>query len=325
MGGRSRGSHTPQKIVGDQVDRHGFPVLVDEFCLDLATAGYSAETIRVRRLYLAQLAAWLNDRGITRPAEVTRPVLVRYQRHLFHYRKADGKPLSFHTQGAALGPVRTFFAWAVRNDYLASNPASDLERPRRERRLPKAALTIQEAERVLAVPDLDTPTGLRDRAILETFYSTGIRRSELARLELSDLDAERGTLLVRQGKGRKDRLIPIGARALAWIERYLSEVRPDWVVEPDAGILFLTIEGDSMTLRLLTHMAGKMVKASGVSKEGACHLFRHTLATLMLEGGADVRYVQAMLGHSDLATTQIYTHVSRERLRQVFDKFHPRA
>ena len=121
-----RGTHTPQAIPGDPGDRHGFPAVVTEFCTDLAARGYSPATIRARRQALATLAAWLADRGVTRPVEVTRPMLVRYQRHLFHYRKTNGQPLSFRSQNARLLPVRAFFRWAVKNDHLASNPAADL-------------------------------------------------------------------------------------------------------------------------------------------------------------------------------------------------------
>ena len=320
-----RGQHTPQRIPGDPKDAHGFPALVEEFLTDLGTRGYSPATIRARRQCLAQLSAWLADRGVTQPVQVTRPMLVRYQRHLFHYRKPNGEPLSFRSQNAQLLPVRAFFKWAVRNDHVAANPASELELPKVEKRLPKAALTIEEAEAVLAIPDLGTVTGVRDRAMLETFYGTGIRRSELARLNWRDLDIERRTLMVRQGKGRKDRMVPIGERAIAWIERYLTDARPRWAGEPDDGTLFLTVDGTPFSLDRLTQLVRDYVKASGTDKEGACHLFRHTLATLMLEGGADIRYIQAMLGHAELSTTQIYTQVSIRALQAVHAATFPAA
>ena len=161
--------------------------------------------------------------------------------------------------------------------------------------------------------------------MIETFYGTGIRRSELARLNWRDLDIERRTLMVRQGKGRKDRMVPIGERAIAWIERYLTEARPRWAGEPDDGTLFLTVDGTPFSLDRLTQLVRDYVKASGTDKEGACHLFRHTLATLMLEGGADIRYIQAMLGHAELSTTQIYTQVSIRALQAVHAATFPGA
>ena len=145
---------------------------------------------------------------------------------------------------------------------------------------------------------------------------------EVCGLALYDLDAERGTVVVRQGKGRKDRVIPIGARAVAWIERYLAEVRPSLVVEPDAGRCFWR-SGEPLTPDHLTGRVSRYVTAAGLGKRGSCHLFRHTMATLMLEGGADVRFIQQMLGHSSLETTEIYTHVSIRTLKAIHTATHP--
>jgi integrase/recombinase XerD len=320
-----RGSGSRWRFPGDHTDALGFPRLVEGFADWMGSHGYSERTIENRRRNLGYLAQWLEERGVTRPGEVTRAMLERYQRHLYHYRKRDGEPLSFRSQSQRLLPVRAFFKWAARQHLILYNPASELELPKVERRLPRPALTAQEAELVLAVPDLSTPAGVRDRAMLEVLYSTGIRRGELARLVLFDLDRERRTLLVRQGKGRKDRLVPIGERALAWVERYLHEARPTMAHEPDDGTLFVTVDGTAFSLDRLTQLARDYVTASGVPKQGACHLFRHTLATLMLEGGADIRYIQQMLGHADISTTQIYTQVSIRHLQAIHAATHPAA
>lgn len=321
---RRASGRTPPPVPGDRADLAGFPRLVDAFCEDMAARGYSPRTIGNRRAMLGFLAAWLGERGITRPAEVTRPVLESYQRHLFHYRKKNGDPLSFRSQSQRLLAVRAFFKWAARQRHVLHNPASEIELPRAER-LPRPALTAAEAELVLAQPDTADPLGVRDRAILEVFYSTGIRRSELAGLAVTDIDHERATLLVRQGKGKKDRMIPVGERALAWTGRYLAEVRPKLALGDDDGSLFLTAEGEPFSLDRLTQLASRHVKASGVPKAGACHLFRHTMATLMLEGGADIRYIQAMLGHARLDTTQIYAQVSVRALQAIHAATHPAA
>ena len=313
------------RFPGDPTDRFGFPVLVADYAEWMGAHGYSPRTIENRQRTLAHLAVWLDERGITRPVDVTRPMLDRYQRWLFHYRKLNGEPLTFRSQSQRLLPVRAFFKWAARQHHVLHNPASELELPKVERRLPKPALTASEAELVLAQPDLSTPAGVRDRAMLEVLYSTGIRRMELAGLAVFDIDRDRQTLLVRQGKGRKDRLIPIGERALVWIERYHHEVRRRHAREPDNGVLFLTADGNQFSLDRLTQLARRYVLASGVPKQGACHLFRHTLATLMLEGGADLRYVQQMLGHADISTTQIYTHVSIRHLQAIHAATHPAA
>jgi integrase/recombinase XerD len=188
---------------GDRSDLAGFPRLIDEFTEHMGMRSYSDRTIGNRRHMLSFLVAWLAERGITRPADVTRPVLESYQRHLFHYRKANGDPLSFRSQSQRLLAVRAFFKWAARQRHVLHNPASEIELPKAERRLPRPALTAAEAELVLAQPDLSDLLGVRDRAVLEVFYSTGIRRAELAALAITDIDHERRTLLVRQGKGKK--------------------------------------------------------------------------------------------------------------------------
>jgi integrase/recombinase XerD len=320
-----RGERRPKTIAGDPADPAGFPVLVSEFLESMGVRGYSPRTIENHHAALGYLAAWLSERGVGRPAEVTKPMLDGYQRHLFHRRKPDGTPLSFRAQHTRLVPIRAFFRWLARQNRILYNPASELELPKLERRLPRAVLSADEAERVLAVPDVSEPVGLRDRAMLELLYATGIRRSELARLQVVNLDTERLTLTVRQGKGRKDRMIPTGQRAAAWARRYLIDARPRLATEPDDGTLFLTVDGTAFGVDRLTGLVAGYVRRSGIDKPGACHLFRHTMATLMLEGGADIRFIQQMLGHADISTTQIYTHVTRERLRQVYDKFHPRA
>ena len=177
----------------------------------------------------------------------------------------------------------------------------------------------------MLVPHVSDVIGLRDRAILETLYSTGIRRMEVIHLTVWDLDQERGTLMVRQGKGKKDRMVPIGERAVAWLGRYLDEARPKLVMSPDAGVLFLTQEGEELSPNRLTQLVREHVSAAELDKSGACHLFRHTCATLMLEGGADIRYIQELLGHVELSTTQIYTRVSIRKLKAVHTLTHPGA
>ena len=320
-----RGDRSIKTIPGDRSDPLGFAVLVEEFLESLAVRGFAEKTIENHRYNLTYLILWLAERGITRPGEVTKPMLDRYQRAVFHHRKPDGTPLSFRSQVQRLTPIRALFRWLARQNRILYNPASELELPRSEHRLPRAVLSQSEAEQVLAVPDLADPLGLRDRAMLELFYATGVRRSELARLRITDLDVERLVLAVRQGKNRKDRMIPTGERAAAWIARYLADARPRLVVEPDDGILFLTVDGTAFSPDRLTGLVGDYVKRSGVGKPGACHLFRHTMATLMLEGGADIRFIQQMLGHADISTTQIYTQVSLRQLRAIHTATHPGA
>lgn len=232
-------------------------------------------------------------------------------------------PLTFRAQHARLVPVRAFFKWLARQNHLLYNPASELELPRLEHRLPKHVLTTTEVEQVMAQADITEPVGLRDRAILETFYSTGMRRSELMGLAVFDLDRERGTVMIRLGKGKKDRMIPIGDRALQWIDRYQTKVRPELVIGRGNATLFLTQAGEAFTPDRLTQLVREYVEAANTGKHGSCHLLRHTMATLMLENGADIRYIQAMLGHAELSTTQIYTQVSIRKLKEIHSATHP--
>lgn len=284
---------------------------------------YSERTVENREDALRLFIGWAHERGLTRPQEISKPILERYQRHLFLYRKANGEPLSTRSQHVRTTPIRALFKWLARGNHILYNPASDLELPRMEKRLPRHVLNVREVETVLAMPDLATPIGIRDRAMLETFYSTGIRRMELIGLHLADIDADRGTLMVRQGKGRKDRMIPIGERALAWIGKYRDDVRPGFACGQDDGTLFLTTLGEAFVPNRMTQLVRDYVTAAAIGKSGSCHLFRHTMATLMLENGADIRFIQAMLGHAELSTTQIYTQVSIRMLKQIHSATHP--
>ncbi len=318
-----KGQKKVRRPLGDPRELDGMGRMAEEFFTWLLVRNYSERTISNRRHSLGYFIDWCAERGLSKPGEITKPILERYQRHLYHYRKKNGHPLSFRSQHSRLVPVRAYFKWLARQNFILYNPASELELPKLEHRLPKHVLTAGEAEQVLAQCDLEEPLGVRDRAILETFYSTGMRRMELIELTLYSLDVERGTVMVRQGKGKKDRMIPIGERALRWVRKYLDEVRPQLIVEPDGGVLFITSLGEAFCGSRMTQMVRNYVNAAEISKRGSCHLFRHTMATLMLEGGADIRFIQAMLGHVKLDTTQIYTQVSIRKLKEIHTATHP--
>jgi len=297
--------------------------LLEKHLEDLRVRNYSEYTVKNRRVHIGYFLEWCAERGIAEPVEVTRPVLEAYQRHVFHYRKKNGEPLSFTGQHDRLVPLRVWFRWMARHHHILHNPASELELPRLGTRLPKAVLTAAEAERVIAQTDAGDVLGLRDRAILEVLYSTGMRRIELVSLKLWDLDIERATVTIRQGKGKKDRIIPLGDRAAAWVRKYIEQSRPSLVSEPDDNVVFLSSAGEPFSLDYLTEVVRGYVEKAELGKQGACHLFRHTMATLMLEGGADIRFIQAMLGHADLKTTQIYTHVAIRQLQEIHRATHP--
>lgn len=334
----------PSAAAGD------LPRLRDLWLESLLMRGSRPRTLAKLRDELTRFLAWLAARGVLRGAEVSRAVLERYRRHLFYYRQAvNGRPLSLRTQNVRLANLRAWFKWLTRQDHIPANPAAELDLPRLPRALPQNVFTPEEVERVLGMPNLLDPIGLRDRAILEVLYATGLRRMEVARLGVYDLDPVRGVVHVREGKGRHDRIVPVTRRAQGWVDRYLSEARPllaSGVLVPVRGkrrlvrrygnelppgmdrkdVLFLTQYGEPFDIVSLGHMVGRHVKAAGIpGKGGACHLFRHSMATGMLNNGADVRFVQAMLGHQSIETTQIYTHVSVEKLREVYEATHPGA
>jgi integrase/recombinase XerD len=322
-----KGQPSPRRkpVPGDPNDPDGLHVWTVRFLRALEVRNFSICTRTNRKRMIGPFIEWCETRSITRPTEVTKPILEAYQRHLFHRRRPNGKPLGFGTQVQALVSLKRFFSWLTRTNVLLYNPASDIELPRHVRRLPRNVLTAEEAETVLAQPDVREPWGLRDRAILEVLYSTGLRRMEVARLAVFDIVPDHGTLMVREGKYGKDRVVPIGERALAWVEKYMRDARPHILTNPNDPILFVNRWGEEMRSHALTMIATKYVKASGIGRPGSCHMFRHTCATLMLEGGADVRHVQEMLGHASLDSTAVYTHVSIRALREVHRRTHPGA
>jgi len=300
-----------------------FTLAIQDYLAWLRTHGYAKGTVADRSRYLASLATFFAELDIVDPAQVSFAALESYQRHLFHHKKRDGAPLSFRTQAQRIIPVKGFFSWLTSQGRIALDPSIGVVLPKAEHRLPEATLSAQEAESVLVVPDVTSPLGIRDRAILEVLYSSAIRRAELIGLKIWDIDHGRGTLFVRQGKGARDRHVPIGPRALSWTSRYVEVVRPKLSARSDNEVLFLSSSGEPLCADWLSRTVTAYIRAGAPTKHGSCHLFRHTAATLMLEGGADIRYVAEMLGHAKLETTQLYTRVSIGKLQAVHAATHP--
>lgn len=298
--------------------------LLRQFADASAARGLSPATVEVRERGLRRFIAWCVECELT-PEAITLPILERYQRHLHHHRKADGAPLSLAFQQQLLLPLNAFYRWMVRTGQLSANPAADLELPRLPQRLPRHWLSVEEIDQLIRHVEIYGEVGIRDRAIIETLYSTGLRRSELCAMQLDAVDPHAGIVRVREGKGRRDRVIPIGERALAWLTKYRDEVRPAWVIPPDDRRLWLRPDGAALLPRQLTERMKKLINEAGIDKPGACHILRHSMATHMLDGGADVRYLQAMLGHAQLSTTAIYTHVAIGQLKAVHAATHPAA
>ncbi|MGQ5525279.1 site-specific tyrosine recombinase XerC [Chitinimonas sp. PSY-7] len=312
----------PRRQVADPLAHHPMLAYMAAHFDYLRVKGYSEYTVKARHSSLRRFIGWCDERGLMQPADVTKPVLERYQRYLFYYRKADGQPLTHASQVGCLGPLKTWFKWLARENYLLFNPASEIDLPKPSKRLPRALLSVQEVEAILAQAEPNTPYGLRDRALLELLYSTGLRRLEASNLACYDVDLHRRLVMVREGKGRKDRVVPLGQRALAWLDRYLMESRPQ-LLTVDETALFLSDYGEPMTPAHISLKVKKYMEFAGVNKPGSTHLLRHAMATHMLEAGADVRILQALLGHAQLSTTEIYTHVSIEHLKAIHDATHP--
>jgi integrase/recombinase XerD len=306
-------------------DPEGFAALTARYLDYLSVQQFSPATLVTRTASLGYFIAWCNDRSLTRPDQIDTPMAERYQRHLHHHRKADGRPLAIGTQRGQMTAVRMFFRWLVKAGWLRFSPLEAIELPPLPQRLPRSVLSHAEIERVLAQIDTTRVTGLRDRAVVETLYSTAMRRSECLALQVRDIDRQRGLVRITQGKGRKDRMAPIGERALRWIGDYLREARPQLLQRLAEPTLFLSTHGGALHPTTLTARLRRYVVDAGIDKPGSVHVYRHTTATLMLENGADIRHIQALLGHADLSTTQIYTHVAITHLKAVHQRTHPAA
>ena len=251
------------------------------------------------------------------PEKTTAEDLVTYIARL---RSAGRAPASVARRLSAL---RGFYRHLVREHGLAQDPTEHVDTPRPARPLPKT-LSQPVATALVEAPDVSRPTGVRDRALLELLYATGLRASECLALRLEDVNRTAGYVICT-GKGRKQRLVPVGASALAWIETYLRDARPRWTRRRDAGRLFVNPRGGVLSRQTLWTVVRRAATTAGVERRVSPHTLRHSFASHLLEGGADLRSVQAMLGHADIATTQIYTHLPGAALRRMYERSHPRA
>jgi len=316
--------HTWRGKGGQAVPRLDHPLMgyVERYVEWRRMTGSSERTVRSLDQVLKMFIDWCALRTVNQPQELTRAVLETYQRSLFLMRKRNGEPLTIGSQLTRLQGLRGWCAWLSRERVIEHNAAADLVLPRRPHMLPRHVPGVVQIAQLMAQPDLTEITGARDRAILEVLYSTGMRAMELCGLSVSDLDLEQGTVWIRQGKGRRDRFIPLGARACQWVRRYLDEVRPHLVVDLQEWSVFLTDYGEAYRTMRLGQMVRRYMRLAGLT-EGACHALRHACATHMLENGADTRFIQALLGHAKLSTTQIYTHVAIGKLKAIHAATHP--
>jgi len=296
--------------------------LLLKFTEHMKTSGFSGRTIPDYVHNVRLFLDFLEELGIGNIAEADRRVLADYQARVC-LETHKGKPLTPATQMARLTCVRTFYRYLLKAKAVLHDPSSDLDLPKRPKTLPRNILTKKEIGRLLSEPDLENPLGLRDRAIIELFYATGIRVSELCNLTLGDIDLAGGELRVNQGKNQKDRIVPVGEYARDFLELYLHEARPKLAPSTQA-ILFVTKNGRRFAGTNMSYLISRYGRKAGLKKGTNPHALRHTCATHLLQGKADIRHIQEMLGHASVATTQLYTKVEIADLKKVLKRCHPR-
>jgi len=278
--------------------------------------GLAVNTLSAYRRDIEGFARWLAGRGETLVGTNRDSV----RAYLAHCVDRGVRP---RTSARLLSALRRFFGYLLRERAIHEDPTALIEAPRLPRALPKT-MSEAEVEKLLAAPDVKSTLGLRDRAMLEVLYATGLRVSELVQLRLGELSTTQGVVRV-VGKGSKERLVPLGEEALHWLARYLGEARPDLIARRETDVLFPTRRGAAMTRQAFWHALKRYARLAGLRRAPSPHTLRHAFATHLLNHGADLRAVQMLLGHADLSTTQIYTHVARVRLRELHARHHPRG
>ncbi len=291
---------------------------IDEFCDALwLEDGLSRNTLDSYRRDLRQFAAWLESRAGGDLLVAEQSLIQDYLAYKFRAK------VRASTAARLLSSLKRFYRHAVRQNLITADPTLRIEAPKLPRSLPKT-LTEADVESLLAAPAVDEPLGLRDRAMLEVLYASGLRVSELVTLKTPQISRDMGVVRVL-GKGSKERLVPLGEEALGWLERYLREARPLLLGQRVSDALFVTSRAAAMTRQSFWHLIKRHALQAGLHKPISPHTLRHAFATHLLNHGADLRVVQLLLGHSDISTTQIYTHVARERMKQLHAKHHPRG
>lgn len=292
--------------------------LIDRFADSLwLSDGLAKNSIDAYRRDITQFAKWLAKRSEALPA-VPKHTLTAYLAHLVEARSASPR-----TSARVVSSLKRFYGFLLRENLISEDPSHDLDTPKLPRSLPKS-LSEAEVEALLAAPDVKTDLGLRDRAMLETLYASGLRVSELVGLKIAQVSLDMGVVRIL-GKGAKERLTPLGQEAIEWITRYQRESRPNILAGKKSDALFVTGRGGPMTRLNFWLIIKRHARTANIRTELSPHTLRHAFATHLINHGADLRVVQLLLGHSDITTTQIYTHVARERLKQIHAKHHPRG
>jgi integrase/recombinase XerD len=296
-----------------------FDDLLFAFAEHLKVKAYAEESIRHYCQHVKLFVASLTDMGITDPKRVTRDMLADWQGSL-----AVGR-YTVATISVKVRSVKRFFAYLEETNHILINPAEYLKEPKKENRLPRVVLTDKEVQKILDQPNLGTLTGIRDRTILEVFYSTGVRLAELMHLTIYDVDLHGSLLRVNKGKGAKDRVIPLGKHAVVFLKEYITKVRPHYTKKNKSiRTLFVSKFGTPLSRQVIDRAIAYCVREAGIAKHVTPHVFRHTFATVLVKNGADITAVSKMLGHSTLKVTRIYTRVAAVDVKKTHQKSHPR-
>jgi len=298
--------------------------LRDRYREYLAVLNYAGGTIKGHIFCLKRFFRYLKDNNILEITAVGKEAIRAYQTHLFEEINNKGVPNSVFYQNNNLKVVKSFFRFLCKHDYLVSDPTKDIPYAKEPQRLPRSVLTQTEMRLLLHSPDTKTVLGYRDRTILEILYSTGIRKEELLNILLIDVDYADGFIRINNGKGGKDRIVPLGKIACRYVENYIKAVRSSLIKDPHNNYLFLSFKGNRLSKSQLGEIVKRYAKKAKIKKDISPHTFRHTCATLMLRNKANIRHIQELLGHASLDSTQIYTSVSITDLKEVHSKCHPR-
>lgn len=290
----------------------------------LLVLNYAPRSIESYGYYLGQFFRYLREMKLADLAALTPAHLRDYQTHLWEKSNEAGRRFSASSQNSAMRGVKVFFRVMKQEGYLAGDPARDIPNARLPKRLPRAVLTRHEMKKLLNAPNVHTVLGYRDRALLELMYSTALRRSEVEALKVEDVDLEGGFLRVNEGKGRKDRVVPLGEVAGKYLENYIKAIRPELLKNPQERGLFLGQYGNPLQGDVIWRMVKQYGRKAGLKQNVYPHAFRHTCATLMMKNKANIRHIQELLGHQSLLSTQVYTSVSITDLKEAHKKFHPR-
>ena len=305
-----------------QKKKSAFRNYIESYYREKRAKGHSEQTCIKNSPRLYQLTDWLEKQGCKRPQDVSVSLMDEYVRYLHSLKKKNTQePLALSTKSLALDTIIVFFKWLNKKGYILSDPVSHVKPPVNHKRLPVNTFTPEETTKIIEQPKLSNHHGYRDKAILELLYATGMRREELRTLLVSDIDFDDNTILIRDGKCDQDRRIPISHRAVIALKDHIK-LRPSPI---DKDYLFLTGHGSILCAAYLGRLVKKYVRQANIGKDGSFLIFRHTVATQMLEGGADIRYIQQFLGHKRIENTQIYTHVSINKLKEMHQRSHPRA